>query len=330
MSRYGIGIDTSCYTTSVAVIDIQTHCVVENYQQLLKVKKGDKGLRQSDAFYQHIQNLGAYFESCNRTYFQEASYIAVSEKPRNQESSYMPVFNAGLNFANSIANLLDIPVIKTDHQSGHLAAAFVGSKTLIPKSFLGLHLSGGTTEILKCTVDKDGCNTVFNCDIAGASLDISVGQLIDRIGVAMGLSFPCGSALESYAKEASISKKIQQSFPRIQKKTHFNISGAENKCLALLETDFTKEEVAIGLLDYIGRQLVAAIRTIPNIDDFEAIVLSGGVAANDYITTLIEESFNCRIVRGEKKLCTDNAVGVAYLPIIDDKVSDEIKNIIRN
>lgn len=318
MSRYGIGIDTSCYTTSVAVIDIHTHTVVDCYQQLLKVKKGDKGLRQSDAFYQHIQNLGAYFESCNNRYFQEASYIAVSEKPRNQESSYMPVFTAGLNFANSISNLMSIPIIKTDHQSGHLAAAFWGSTIAIPKIFLGLHLSGGTTEILKCHVTKNNNETQFNCDIIGGSLDISVGQLIDRIGVAMEMSFPCGKELESYANSAVITKKLQSQFPQIQRKAYFNISGGENKGLSLIKSDFTKNQLALGLLDYIGRQLVAAIRAIPDISDYKTIVLSGGVAANDYITNLIKESIDVEIIRGEKRLCTDNSVGVAYLPILND------------
>ncbi len=317
MSRYGIGIDTSCYTTSVAIIDIDTHTVVDNFQQLLKVKHGDKGLRQSDAFYQHIMNLGSYFNKCDKTYFEEASYIAVSSRPRNQELSYMPVFNAGINFARSISNLMSIPIIETDHQSGHLAAAFWGIDLPIPNSFLGLHLSGGTTELLKCKHIIDNNRSTFDCEIVGGSLDISAGQLIDRIGVAMDFDFPCGKQIETCSQTAIMTNQLRNKFPNIQKKSFFNLSGAENKGMTLLNNGLAANEVSIGLLDYIARQLVAAILAVPNYTSYDTIVLSGGVAANDYITNAIQTSIKTSVIRTEKRFCTDNAVGVAYLQILN-------------
>ena len=51
-----LGIDTSNYKTSLAVVD-KTGEVLFNYQKFLDVKPGEKGLRQSEAFFQHVQKL---------------------------------------------------------------------------------------------------------------------------------------------------------------------------------------------------------------------------------------------------------------------------------
>ena len=315
MSTYGIGIDTSCYTTSVAIIDTETMEIIDNYQALLRVKKGEKGLRQSDAFFQHVQHLGHYFEKCPKVYFEKAAYIAVSTQPRKREDSYMPVFTAGLNFAKSLANLFGVPLIETDHQSGHLAAAQYGL-TEVPKRFLGLHLSGGTTEILSCTRVTDAGTPYFNADIVGGSLDISAGQLIDRIGVMLEFDFPCGKGMEASLAENYTSVKMASQYPKIQRKPYFNISGGENKGKAFITNKVPREDIISGLFDYIGRQLVASIKEVLKESTYEAIVLSGGVAANDAITKVIEAKFDLPVIRGQKRFCTDNALGVAIIPLM--------------
>ena len=58
MARF-IGIDTSCYTTSVAVYDSQQGMVAEE-RTVLKVKQGHRGLSQSEMVYQHVRNLQNY------------------------------------------------------------------------------------------------------------------------------------------------------------------------------------------------------------------------------------------------------------------------------
>ena len=56
------------------------------------------------------------------------------------------------------------------------------------------HISGGTTELLKVTdyFSKKG----MKIEIIGGTKDISFGQLIDRIGVALGCSFPSGKEMD--------------------------------------------------------------------------------------------------------------------------------------
>ena len=56
MKRYYLGIDTSCYTTSCAIIDSDFH-IVREARKLLEVKPGKRGLQQSNMVFQHTKTL---------------------------------------------------------------------------------------------------------------------------------------------------------------------------------------------------------------------------------------------------------------------------------
>lgn len=116
--------------------------------------------------------------------------VCASARPRDEEDSYMPVFTVGLGHASVLASTLGVPLYETSHQQGHIAAGLIGNAA--PEGpFVALHLSGGTTELLDC---REG-----RLELLGGSDDLHAGQLVDRVGVAMGLSFPAGPALERLA-----------------------------------------------------------------------------------------------------------------------------------
>ena len=56
LNKVVIGIDTSNYTTSCAVCSLDGR-ILESYKQLLPVKEGENGLRQSDAVFAHVKNF---------------------------------------------------------------------------------------------------------------------------------------------------------------------------------------------------------------------------------------------------------------------------------
>lgn len=72
--------------------------------------------------------------------------VAVSERPRPVEGSYMPVFRAGVSVAESIAAALRVPVYRYSHQEGHIAAVCGALDESVRT--VSFHLSGGTGEIL--------------------------------------------------------------------------------------------------------------------------------------------------------------------------------------
>ena len=149
--RVVIGIDTSNYTTSYAIISIDGE-LVANLKRPLPVKAGERGLRQSDAVFAHVKNLPdlaseakSYLEDC------EIVAIGVSEKPRNIEGSYMPCFLAGVAVAENLAGALGVPLYRFSHQCGHIMAAVfsAGRFDLLEAPFAAYHVSGGTTELLR-------------------------------------------------------------------------------------------------------------------------------------------------------------------------------------
>ncbi|MBE0600837.1 MAG: hypothetical protein IH607_03555, partial [Firmicutes bacterium] len=183
--RAAIGLDTSCYTTSAAVAD-ENGEIVGFQRKLLPVQPGTCGLRQSEAVFAHLRQLPELVESLMaEVKGVTISAVAASASPRDLEDSYMPVFTVGRNFGRTLASVLRVPFFETSHQMGHILAGMIGHPPL-NAPFVALHLSGGTTETLLC----DG-ETVR---LIGQTLDLHAGQLVDRIGVELGLDFPAGAA----------------------------------------------------------------------------------------------------------------------------------------
>ena len=178
-----LGIDTSCYTTSVAAANEKG--VLCSNRRLLPVAAGARGLRQSEAVFSHIRQLPELFENTMETVrsLGKVDAVCVSARPRDGEESYMPVFLSGLSFARVAAASLNVPLMETTHQRGHVRAALQDSG-LKGDRYLAVHLSGGTTEVLLMQGN--------HLSLLAGTRDLHAGQLIDRIGVKMGLPFPAG------------------------------------------------------------------------------------------------------------------------------------------
>ncbi len=117
-------------------------------KQLLEVRPGERGLRQSDALFQHTRNLPLLFDKLPP--MDEATAVGVSTRPRNVEGSYMPCFLAGISAATAAAKAAGCPGDTTSHQVGHILAALYGAGALemIRAPFVAFHVSGGTTGAL--------------------------------------------------------------------------------------------------------------------------------------------------------------------------------------
>ena len=155
-----LGIDTSNYTTSLSLVSEDGFVHV---RRILNVKKGECGLRQSDALFLHTQNLPALFSELFESYKErfgkkaDVNAVAYSAYPRDTEGSYMPCFLAGQSAAAAVSSATGVPLFKFSHQAGHIMAALktcCGEKE-IGDEFLALHLSGGTTELVRAKANDD-------------------------------------------------------------------------------------------------------------------------------------------------------------------------------
>lgn len=312
---FSLGIDTSCYTTSVGIMSIEDSEIVENIKIPLKVKNGMRGLRQSEGFYQHVINLGDIFEKIPRKILSNLEYVVVSEKPRDVEGSYMPVFNAGLSFAKALSSTANSKILKTSHQIGHILSGLIENDLDKNSSFLSIHMSGGTTEILKTSIE--GC--LLNNEIIGGTKDISAGQLIDRIGVKMGFGFPCGKDMESTILNHKENNIEELKFPISVDKGYINFSGSESYGYGYIKDGHKKEDIIYSLFKGISISLLKGIESLPDYG-LNQILLTGGVSANDFIFNYIKSNSNKKVFRPQKPLCTDNGVGLSYYPIFKNNL----------
>ena len=318
MKPFTLGIDTSCYTTSIAVVDHMGNLVCEK-RQMLKVKKGARGLRQSEGFFQHVMNLPTLLEGVtSEVDMSQVGCIAVSTRPRNQEGSYMPVFNAGERFAKTLAIGLNVPMFTTTHQDGHIMASANACKFNHKNEHLSVHLSGGTSEILHAKWE----NEEFQVQIVGGTLDVSAGQLIDRVGVAMGLDFPCGKHLDQMWQEG----KTKLKFPVSVKGAYFNLSGAEAYGMKYISAEEDYSDIALGLFTTINQTLVKSLVSACESTGINKVLMAGGVSSSKFLSTNLPKALKKHGITVEfckPSYATDNAIGVALLGACNREVTNE-------
>ena len=300
-----LGIDTSNYTTSVALYDSATGLIAQQ-KKLLPVREGQLGLRQSDAVFHHTAQLHTLFaELMSDVDPREIAAIGASTRPRPIDGSYMPCFTVGENTAKILSSALRVPLFEYSHQEGHIAAALYSSKRddLFDREFLAFHVSGGTTEAV--IVKGDGFG--FSVEPAAKTLDLNAGQAVDRVGLMLGLRFPCGMELERLAAQNAGKIKVRPTL----KGCDCCLSGVENRCQKLIKEGRSREYVAAFCIEYIRVTLAAMTDAVFETHGVMPVVYAGGVMSNKMIKNSFEEKYNA--VFAEPVFSSDNAAGIAYL-----------------
>ena len=166
-------------------------------------------------------------------------------------------------------------------------------------------MSGGTTELL--LVRPNG--TDFTVELLGGSADLHAGQAVDRIGVALGLSFPCGPALERLA--ATNTARIPR--PRISVREGVcNLSGLENLALELYKKSGDKALTAAFVLRFLSETLGKMAEWLREQHGELPILFSGGVMSNRIIAAELRERLG-NVYFAEPAFSADNAAGIALL-----------------
>ncbi len=300
-----LGIDTSNYTTSAAVYISEENRIIQR-KKLLPVKSGALGLRQSDAVFHHTKQLPDMIEGLfAENEIGKITAAAASARPRNIEGSYMPCFLCGEGFVRSYAAIEKIPMYTTSHQVGHILAALYSADRLelINEPFIAFHVSGGTTDCLLCEPDSE---LVLKISTIATSLDLNGGQAVDRVGLMLGLDFPCGIELEKLAEKADRHQKVKA----VLKEGNCCLSGVENKCRAMLEKGEKPENIAAYCLDFIAETIISMTEYAIEKHGRLPLVYAGGVMSDMLIRQQIISKFEGASFAQPQFSC-DNAAGTA-------------------
>jgi len=283
-----------------------------NSQRLpLPVESGKRGLRQSEAVFMHVRQIplvmGMLAETLNGA---KICAIAASASPTEAADSYMPVFTVGTAHAKTIASVLGVPCYLFSHQQGHIAAGQIHAERMADP-FIALHMSGGTTDLL--VSEHNALKRI------GGTMDLYAGQLVDRIGVAMGLPFPAGAALEEMAMACE--QEAQSILPVSMEDGDLacHLSGAEAQALRLYHKErLSGEAIALEIFDFLARTAARLLLAGCQTTGAEHALAIGGVASSrllrERMRSRLRKAGNpLRLVFGPPAYCADNAAGIAML-----------------
>lgn len=299
-----LGIDTSNYTTSIAIYSDNGY--TKHIKRLLPVKEGTLGLRQSNAVFEHVKAIPELISEIMNEVKILPDAVGVSTRPRDIEGSYMPCFKVGESIAKSIASVLKVPCYEVSHQAGHIVSALFSGKRLdlMGQKFLAFHVSGGTTEAVLVEPDE---KRLIKTEIVAEALDLNAGQLVDRVGKMLGLGFPAGKELEKLASAYSGSIKV---IPAI-KGNNCSFSGVENICERMKKDGDSPEKISAYCIEYIKRSIDKMCENLQKEVGKLPVVFAGGVMSNKAISKFLKEKYNATFA--EPEFSADNAMGVAVL-----------------
>jgi tRNA N6-adenosine threonylcarbamoyltransferase len=223
----------------------------------------------------------------------------------------------GVTTAKAIALGLGRPFIAVNHLEAHALTASLTDNLAFP--YLLLLVSGGHTQLL---IVKD----VGVYERLGTTLDDALGEAFDKAAKLLGLGYPGGSEVE----RAALGGRPNIPLPRPmhgRSEPHFSLAGLKTALRheAIVRAPLNEQDVADlcasfqeAVSDIVSDRTARAFyiyceRLGP--DAQRALVVAGGVAANQKLRAALEETarqHGFRLVVPPPELCTDNAAMIAW------------------
>jgi N6-L-threonylcarbamoyladenine synthase len=309
MTRYILGIESSCDDTSVAVVNSDLDVLSLKTVSQTTVHKLFGGVIPEIASRNHIAwIIPALDEAMKKSGItpQDISAIAVTNYPGLIGSLLI-----GVSVAKGLALGWNKPVIAVNHLDAHIASA-VMEKTVKPElPALALVVSGGHTTLIE--VDEDG-KTVL-----GETMDDAAGEAFDKVAKMACLDYPGGPVIDKMAQKGDCSK---YKLPYLLKNNNkyadeivFSFSGIKSAVKRVLDegdVDMASLMAAfqIRIVELIERKMKLAAGR----NDYRSLIISGGVSANSKIREMagkFAETYNLKLFMPELKYCQDNGAMVA-------------------
>ena len=304
-----LAIESSCDDTSAAII--------QNEKMLCNVVAGQKiheqygGVVPELASRAHQQNIVPLIDAAFKQAGvspQELTAIAFTAGP-----GLIGSLMVGCSFAKAMALSLDVPLIAVDHMQAHILAHFIDEpKPVFP--FLCLTVSGGHTQLVKVSDH-------FTHEVIGHTIDDAAGEAFDKAAKILGLPYPGGPLIDSYAKGGD---PLKFDFPVSNMPgLNYSFSGIKTSILYFIQkqvaqnTDFIAEnlnDLCASIQHAIIKQLMKKVVLAAKQTGIKQVALAGGVSANSALRLALETEGKKRGWRTfipAFEYCTDNAGMIA-------------------
>jgi N6-L-threonylcarbamoyladenine synthase len=200
------------------------------------------------------------------------------------------------------------PLLAVNHLEGHALSPRLADPDLrFP--YLLLLVSGGHCQLLEV-------RAVGNYRRLATTIDDAAGEAFDKAAKLLGFGYPGGPAIEAAAKDGDPAA-VPLPRPLVGSgEPHFSFAGLKSAVQrAVASGAFRSEDVAASFQQAVVECLVDRTRLALHASDAPALVVAGGVAANEAIRGALIE-----LARAEGRqfsappawLCTDNAAMIAW------------------
>jgi N6-L-threonylcarbamoyladenine synthase len=303
-----LALETSCDDTCAAVIDgARILSNVVSSQAAFHERYG--GVVPEVASRHHLELVNAVVAAAleeAETSLADVDRVAVTQGP-----GLIGALLVGLSTAKALAAAQRKPLVPVDHLHGHVAANFLEPEPVEPP-FLCLVASGGHT-LLAAVREPSGF------EVIGQTLDDAAGEAFDKGARLLGLGYPGGPAIQK-AAEGGDPAAFDFPVAMSERGLDFSFSGLKTALVYKVrdlepdEVERRRADLAASFQRAITDQLVAKLRRAARTEEWPAIALGGGVAANAELrerTRALCEELGLRLKLVPISLCTDNAAMIA-------------------
>ncbi|MBQ1847164.1 MAG: tRNA (adenosine(37)-N6)-threonylcarbamoyltransferase complex transferase subunit TsaD [Clostridia bacterium] len=217
----------------------------------------------------------------------------------------------GVNFAKGFAYANKKPLVAVNHIKGHVAANYIEGGIKAP--FIAFVASGGHTSIIRASSFTD-------FETVGRTLDDAIGEAFDKTGRKMGLTYPCGAAMDKLAAKGDPEAYKMPPAHIRDGSYNFSLSGLKTFTINLMNTAEMKGEeinfndlcasLTKSICDSVAHQLLRCLRD----SNINTLLAAGGVLANTHLRrTLVRmcDKNGIELHMPPPYLCGDNGVMIA-------------------
>ena len=298
-----IGIESTAHTFSIGWVD---GLGVPGKSVSAFVRPVEGGIHPREAADHHAEHAGRILRELldNEVDIADVKAISYSQGP-----GLGPCLRIGASVARSLATQLDVPLVGVNHCVAHIE---VGRERCDCDDPVLLYASGGNTQVI---ARLDGRYRVL-----GETLDIGIGNMLDKFAREQGIAFPGGPKIESLALEW-LSENPNPSLeglelPYAVQGMDLAFSGILNAALNLVEKGAPLPAVCWSLQEHAFAACVeVAERAMAHAGKSE-LLLGGGVACNERLRNMCDVMSLSRGATShvpEKFLCIDNGSMIATL-----------------
>src|SRR6266511_3171361 len=290
-----LGIEGTAHTCGIGIVDERCR-IRANVYDIVRPEKG--GIHPREAANHHAEVVVPLIQKAVDVAGidpSELDLVAFSRGP-----GLGPCLRTVATAARALALSLDVPIVGVNHCVAHLE---IGRGVTEATDPVLLYVSGGNTQVIAFA---RGRYRVF-----GETLDIGIGNLLDKFARECGLAFPGGPILEKLARDGSGLLPL----PYSVKGMDVAFSGMLTAALALRkggasleDLAFSIQEVAFAMLTEVTERAMAHV-------DKEQVLLGGGVACNQRLQEMVGRMASDRgatmfVPPGD--LCIDNGAMIAW------------------